>query len=385
MTEDLRDAHTGLRGWQAERISRTETMRLWNMGHFGRMETEDEGLVGYEYSVVLDPRTSDICRPIAGLMVKRGDILHLPPLHPHCRTIVEPVYDFDEVPEKEYGDPSAPEAIPGFGAVPRAEGVIAAIRLPRPPAPIPTPIAPPPVAQPPVPVQPAVPAFRNLTEAKAWMVTNVADRVEVPPNSKASGLRLMSEAILEINDRFGLGKLDYIGDPNKWGSPVGWDGRALAGFFAHHDGMIFDARATDARKVAAYSHTGTWRAQQRMTLAGLYDTITRGIQAGAYDADLQAIASRLTSIRFSPVETVKQVVYHEFGHRLELVHPDKRALDRLAMTAYNRGWSIVLSDYARTDHSELLAESFCVYMSGETERLNPDLLAWFRLHDKDAP
>jgi SPP1 gp7 family putative phage head morphogenesis protein len=117
LTQEIERVTTVLATWQAERIARTETMRLWNMGNYGRMEEEPaDTLIGYEYSVVLDDRVSHYCRPLDGLRVRREELRYIPPLHPHCRTVLEPIFAWDEA--GDWGDPNRPQTVPGFGAIP---------------------------------------------------------------------------------------------------------------------------------------------------------------------------------------------------------------------------------------------------------------------------
>jgi len=142
LTREIKALVTGMTTWQAERIARTEVVRLWNVGSFQRMEQEDEDLIGYEYSVVMDNRTSHFCAPLHGKKVRRDELVYVPPLHPHCRTILEPVYSFDNGAEDiEWQDPQAAKGAPGFGARPPR----------REPAPAPPPQAPKPK---PVPSEP---------------------------------------------------------------------------------------------------------------------------------------------------------------------------------------------------------------------------------------
>lgn len=118
LTEEIERVTSGLATFQAERIARTETMRLWNLGSFGRMEEEPpDVLIGYEYSVVLDDRCSHVCKPLDGLRVRREELRYVPPLHPHCRTILNPVFAHEAV-ETRWGDPFRPQPVPGFGAIP---------------------------------------------------------------------------------------------------------------------------------------------------------------------------------------------------------------------------------------------------------------------------
>ena len=106
-------------GWQAERIARTELMRFYNLAHYGVYQSLPRGVVvGYEYSVVLDDRTSHICRPLVGKRVAAHRLRHLPPFHPHCRTVVIPIFAVEPAEEGvEYVDPSLLEIPAGWGNI----------------------------------------------------------------------------------------------------------------------------------------------------------------------------------------------------------------------------------------------------------------------------
>lgn len=142
LTREVRGLVDGMVTWQAERIARTETMRLWNVGSYSRMEQEDEDLIGYEYSVVLDDRTSHVCRPLRGKRVRRGELKYVPPLHPHCRTNLEPLFSFDAGADGvEWASPDDATGVPGFGQVPRPPeglGAVPRIRPEKAAAPTPT-------------------------------------------------------------------------------------------------------------------------------------------------------------------------------------------------------------------------------------------------------
>jgi len=106
-------------GWQAERIARTELMRFYNLAHYGVYQSLPRGVVaGYEYSVVLDDRTSHICRPLVGKRVAAHQLRHLPPFHPHCRTVVIPIFAAEQAEESvEYVDPAELPIPPGWGNI----------------------------------------------------------------------------------------------------------------------------------------------------------------------------------------------------------------------------------------------------------------------------
>jgi SPP1 gp7 family putative phage head morphogenesis protein len=106
-------------GWQAERIARTELMRFYNLAHYGVYQSLPRGVVvGYEYSVVLDDRTSHICRGLAGKRVAAHQLRHLPPFHPHCRTVLIPIFASEQAEEGvAYVDPAELPIPPGWGNI----------------------------------------------------------------------------------------------------------------------------------------------------------------------------------------------------------------------------------------------------------------------------
>jgi|YNPNPStandDraft_1061719.scaffolds.fasta_scaffold05073_11 SPP1 gp7 family putative phage head morphogenesis protein len=81
--------------WRAERVARTEVMRLFNLGHVGGLYGEPL-VKGFQYAVVLDARTSHICRGLAGKWVPVDRLVRVPPFHPNCRTLLIPIFE-DEV------------------------------------------------------------------------------------------------------------------------------------------------------------------------------------------------------------------------------------------------------------------------------------------------
>lgn len=80
--------------WQIFRIARTETMRAYNLSQiYATAKMQD--VQAWRYEVIVDERTSAICRPIANKIVTRLTLTHVPPLHPHCRTILLPLFAED--------------------------------------------------------------------------------------------------------------------------------------------------------------------------------------------------------------------------------------------------------------------------------------------------
>jgi SPP1 gp7 family putative phage head morphogenesis protein len=78
-----------------ERYARTKFTEVMNRG---RLETFNEsGIVsGYEYSAILDDRTSDICESLDGKIFKDGE-QPIAPLHFNCRSLLIPITKYEEV------------------------------------------------------------------------------------------------------------------------------------------------------------------------------------------------------------------------------------------------------------------------------------------------
>jgi SPP1 gp7 family putative phage head morphogenesis protein len=85
-----------------ERYARTKTTEVMNKG---RLEFFDKsGVVdGYQFSAILDDRTTPICAGLHGKKFKAGD-QPVPPLHFNCRSLLIPITRFQEFePDKSVG------------------------------------------------------------------------------------------------------------------------------------------------------------------------------------------------------------------------------------------------------------------------------------------
>lgn len=77
-----------------ERYSRTKITEVMNRG---RLESfEESGVVAaYQYSAILDDRTSDICEGLHGLIFQAGTE-PIPPMHFNCRSLLIPITKYEE-------------------------------------------------------------------------------------------------------------------------------------------------------------------------------------------------------------------------------------------------------------------------------------------------
>lgn len=93
----------------AETIFRTNLTSHYNLGIMDAYDTEY-----FEYSAILDDRTTDICRDLHGKILTRQQTHLLPPNHFNCRSVVVPtlipigepanVDEIIDVYKQEYGD-----------------------------------------------------------------------------------------------------------------------------------------------------------------------------------------------------------------------------------------------------------------------------------------
>ena len=106
--------------WPLARVRnqiRTESATLYNCGRFYHFAA-DEAIIGYTYIVTLDDRTTEICRELHEQTVRAEDLRAVPPLHFSCRTLLEPIFDFERPVFADIDD--LPE--PGEGKWERFEG-----------------------------------------------------------------------------------------------------------------------------------------------------------------------------------------------------------------------------------------------------------------------
>ena len=76
------------------RLIRTETNHFHNEAEY--QSYLDDGVTEYEYSAILDSRTSEICRSLDGKIFKvteKRTGVNYPPMHPFCRSTTLPVID----------------------------------------------------------------------------------------------------------------------------------------------------------------------------------------------------------------------------------------------------------------------------------------------------
>lgn len=90
----LSDEGEKLSDTQIERFARTKTTEIFNKGR--KAYFESTGMVAaYQYSAILDDRTSDICEGLHNCIFELGSE-PTPPMHFNCRSILVPITKFEE-------------------------------------------------------------------------------------------------------------------------------------------------------------------------------------------------------------------------------------------------------------------------------------------------
>ena len=114
--ERLRGELSGVGGWAEARVRnqvRTESATLFNEGRT-RAYAADDMVIGYQYEVTLDDRTTELCSSVAGVRVRVSDLAWVPPGHYQCRTVLLPLFPWDEPSWTDFAGYSLPWEYEGF-------------------------------------------------------------------------------------------------------------------------------------------------------------------------------------------------------------------------------------------------------------------------------
>lgn len=120
LTETMTEIDVALRGWdiqldapRIENIVRTNTAQAWNQAKLDRYQTIQEDIQAYEFSAIMDSRTSDICIALDGKIIRKSEVdKYNPPLHYQCRSTLIPIF-IDE-PKAEFSTLPATKSVGGF-------------------------------------------------------------------------------------------------------------------------------------------------------------------------------------------------------------------------------------------------------------------------------
>lgn len=231
---------------------------------------------------------------------------------------------------------------------------------------------------------PAKPKKKTKTELledlTARVLADIADTFVMPGSVAVEGVADMLNAIEDVNTRFGLGKLVYLGDIHKGPYRYKMPTRASAGYVPAHDAIIFRGKATQPKEMEISSKNNAEHAKQAPWNA-VAETLRRPFYL---NNEAARIAESLPIGRpWTFDHSAKGIAYHEMGHRLH--SKNKNVLDTILANGFRAGWQHLVSEYGSKNHSEFMAEAFTIYMTGTPEdwrRIYPPLLDWFKRYDR---
>ena len=82
-----------------EALVRTNLTNVYNEARMDEFEKDPEQIQAYEYSAIMDGRTTDICEALHGKIFSPGEARsYMPPRHFNCRSVLVPITILDEKP-----------------------------------------------------------------------------------------------------------------------------------------------------------------------------------------------------------------------------------------------------------------------------------------------
>lgn len=82
-----------------EALVRTNLTNVYNEARMDEFEKDPEQIQGYEYSAIMDGRTTDICEALHGKIFSPGEARsYMPPRHFNCRSVLVPITILEERP-----------------------------------------------------------------------------------------------------------------------------------------------------------------------------------------------------------------------------------------------------------------------------------------------
>ncbi len=201
----------------------------------------------------------------------------------------------------------------------------------------------------------------------AGVATNVVLRSSLPLRGADAYLRMGAQ----IAQRFDLPPLSQFSHASDLPFPVRVNRRAAAFYVPNRRAMGVKPKGINPAETAKAFDVD----QTPSAIAEWHILLERAAP------EVRTRAASLRNWRWSVIKDVEGVAAHEWGHHL---HYSLRAeIDALVSThrMLEEHWPLLISNYARTNREEFIAESFALYMSGdETQyyRLHPALLDWLR-------
>jgi SPP1 gp7 family putative phage head morphogenesis protein len=109
--------------WRIETILRTNIQSAYGAGRYEQQQEVKEDRPYWEFSAIMDSRTSEICSELDGKVLPADDPWwrsHNPPLHFNCRSTVMSLTE-EQATSRGLDSPPAVDAQDGFGSAPEVD------------------------------------------------------------------------------------------------------------------------------------------------------------------------------------------------------------------------------------------------------------------------
>lgn len=213
----------------------------------------------------------------------------------------------------------------------------------------------------------------STKDINTWSKNNIADHANFPRGTDVDELKKCAELAKDIQDRFALDKLRYIGSVNGDIYQYSIPKSVVASYSNDGNALLLRKSAFDRnylKNIDEISRSGDL----------LKDSIDK---VGRYkNKELSSIVNNLKSLSWFSVSTPEGVIAHEFGHAM---HYKYQEVFKIAARGYNKGYQLALSGYGKTKLKEYIAESFSLYIANYSKaekRLYPPLFEIFKKLDR---
>lgn len=249
-----------------------------------------------------------------------------------------------------------------------------------------------------------VPEFTSQDMAERWVTENMVAPGKLASFTKGAdrvGLRVAMQTTRNMEQRFGIKKANFIGDPGQHPSMrFRWSSKNNAAVHMESDSLLFKKIGVDRKKLQERidrDQTPEYKAWHEKRNKGIFESLLRQAkemdEPALVDAIQEAIdrkdwAWTVGDPHFTKAEEkIAQIFIHENGHRFHQVYRDKLnpILADLRKNSKRRYmWMRQTSEYGMSDDYEFIAEQFVRYVYGEKKRVYPPLYKFFKSVDKGS-
>ena len=232
---------------------------------------------------------------------------------------------------------------------------------------------------------------KNLPEARQLVLDYISFEEGLAAGSKPDAIRDTVVASREVMERFDLPKMKYFGGRSK--APVRYrrSRNAMAAFSMEYDHYLLEKKGANKDVEALYQNTDYnnfyHKKYTQVLQTGKYELFAdvTGKKQAKPSEKVRELMFKRGTVEWSPVRTIKDIGYHENGHRLHGFH--RQEIDSIMSNnnVIGEGWSYLVSKYAQTNHKEYIAETFTIYMQGDESqfyRIHPEILKFYRQRDR---